>query len=115
MALNNNFLGLGESKFVFENKPPINFGRTNEDTLILDWLSDHATFIMFINDHGSDESLKVVGKNSLRELVAGRMFDSRKESIVTIGRKIIAQGHNWIKLDDGTKIYLDPTELERNI
>ena len=115
MALNNNFLGLGESKFALKESIPQTTTSVVDDTLILDWLSDHATFIMFINDHGSDESLKVVGKNSLRELILGRMLDSRKEQMVTIGRKIIAQGHNWIKLDNGIKIYLDPTELERNI
>lgn len=111
----NNFLGLESSKFVLNNPTPIVQNSSIDDSLILDWLSEHATFIMFINDHGSDESIKVTGKNSLRDLIAGRMLDSRKEPIITIGRKIVAQGHNWIRLDDGTKIYLDPTELERNV
>lgn len=33
------------------------------DTEIVDWLCDHATFIIVINSDGSDEALKVAGED----------------------------------------------------
>jgi hypothetical protein len=46
--------------------------------------------------------------------VHGDNDDSKwgKTQIKVVGRGIIRQGGDWIQLDDGKKLYLDPSELD---
>lgn len=49
-------------------------GQEVTDTVIVNWLCDHATFIIVINDDGSDEVLKVAEDNlNLRAILVNKI------------------------------------------
>lgn len=55
-------------------------GKMETDKSILNWLSRHATFIIVINDNGSEEALKVSNKKTkLRYIISEQINDVNKK------------------------------------